>query len=41
MIEVSAKLGKSGLLRDFSNEDKKCKNGKRLSVTFLHFYGFI
>jgi len=28
----------SGILRDFSVGEKKCKNGKRLSVTFLHFF---
>jgi len=27
----------SGILRDFSIGDKKRKNGKRLSVTFLRF----
>jgi len=28
----------SGILRDFSTSDKNRKNGKRLSVTFLHFF---
>jgi hypothetical protein len=37
MLEAFAKLEKNRFLRDFSNGDKKNKNGKRLSVTFLFF----
>ena len=35
--EGVAKIENSGILRDFLIGHKKCKNGKRLSVTFLHF----
>jgi len=31
----------SGILRDFSNGTKKCKNGKHLSVTFLRFLSLL
>ena len=41
MIEGVAKLEKSRLLRDFLNGDKKYKNGKHFSVTFLYFFGSI
>ena len=32
-----AEFEKNGILRDFSNEGKKWKNGKLLTVTFLYF----
>ena len=36
-VEGVAKLGNSGVLRDFSCEANKHKNGKCLGVTFLCF----
>ena len=38
--ETVAKVQKSRLLRDFSREAKKHKNGKCLSITFLCFSSF-
>ena len=32
-----AEFKKNGILRDFSNEGKKCKNGKLFTVNFLYF----